>query len=470
MILKLFAELQRNQAALSRELSMRFKAASPKLSTQTSGQKRKRPLRDERKATRSSPPWLILLLAFLSLVWNGSCDRAQANSHRSELLVAITPGAAERPIYRAAFDRFRQSHPEIDLQVIEVPGNYYQKILVMIAGGNSPDVMWMGQGVAEFADRGTLLDLSDRLTNTPGISAIPSAALHSYRFRGKQYGVPFGIDTQFIVYNKELFRRAGIPLPSADWDYQQFISSAKALTVDRDGDGKPERFGFCGELDASLFNARFIDPDSNQPTCNTPAMLEYLHTNLDLYLKHKVAVRGKEAGEGTLDDNLTLFRQGRVAMMLMMTWDLPFIRERLSDMDWDVATNPRVHTQAQWGSTQAMVISSRTKHPEQAWLLCQEFLGSEFQTAMAPYVIPSNQDVAASTLRAQRQPANADALLAAARGIEVDPRVPHLSELIKYWYDARESVWCGQSTPEEAMTRADAQISRAIREFSEASQ
>jgi multiple sugar transport system substrate-binding protein len=398
------------------------------------------------------------------------CDQKDAGSDRARLIVAITPGALERPIYRAAFDRFRAGHPDIAVEVIEVPGNYYQKILVMIAGGNSPDLMWMGQGVGEFADRGTLLDISDRIAGTPGITEIPPAALNTYRFRGKQYGVPFGIDTQFIVYNRELFRRASLPFPSRDWDFKQFMDAAQKLTIDRDGDGRPEQFGFCGELDASLFKACFIEPESGKPTCNTPEMLKYLHTNLDLYHRHKVAVRGKEAGEGTLDDNLTLFRQGRVAMMLMMTWDLPFIRERLSDMDWDVTGNPRVDRQAQWGSTQAMVISSRTRYPDQAWQLCQEFLGEEFQSQMAPYVIPSNQRIASGILHEQRQPPSADALLSAARNISVDPRVPHLSELIKYWYDARESVWCGQSTPEEAMSRADAQIHRASREFEGANQ
>jgi ABC-type glycerol-3-phosphate transport system substrate-binding protein len=85
---------------------------------------------------------------------------------------------------------------------------------------------------------------------------------------------------------------------------------------------------------------------------------------------------------------------------------------------------------------------------------------------MAPFVVPSKQSIAAHVLGEQRQPANRDALLYATQHMCADPRIPHLSELIKYWYDARESVWCGQATPEQAMSRADSQINRALREFS----
>ena len=206
--------------------------------------------------------------------------------------------------------------------------------------------------------------------------------------------------------------------------------------------------------------------DRTHATCDSPEMMRYLHTNLDLYAKNHWALPGKESGHGTLEDGLTLFRQGRVAMMLMFTWDLPFLRSRLQDMDWDIVCNPRIARQSHWGSSQAIVVSSETRHPREAWLLNKAFLADEFERDASSFVIPANLMIAREVLAEGRgKPAHSTAMLKAVESLAPDPVVPHLSELIQYWYDARQGVWTGNATPEQAMAKAQRQVDRAIREF-----
>jgi multiple sugar transport system substrate-binding protein len=369
----------------------------------------------------------------------------------------------EEKIYQAAVDRFIAKRPDVEVELLPITGDYYHKVLVMIAGRNAPDLMWMGQGFAEFAQRGALLDVSQRIAMDVDTSRFVPQTLDWYRFRDKQFGIPFAIDTQFILYNCKQFDDAQIPRPNDDWDVAQFLTAARALTKDLDGDGKIDRYGFSGELDPATFGAEYIAPDGSKALCNAPPMIDYLQTNLDLIHKHKVAVTGKGGGDNTLDDVISLFRQEKVGMALMFTWDLPFLREKLADMDWDIVPNPKVRTRGHWGSSRAVVISSDTRHPEEAWQLCQEFFGEEFQRAMSHTIVPSDMRVAEQMIAANKEkPQNMRALLACARTAQVVPRLPGITELMQFWYDARDSVRDGRATPQEAMTRAEFEINRAI--------
>ena len=64
------------------------------------------------------------------------------------------------PHYESAIAKFEAEHPQIEVELLTVAGNYYDKVLLMIAGRNAPDLIWMGQGFVEFAERGALLGKS----------------------------------------------------------------------------------------------------------------------------------------------------------------------------------------------------------------------------------------------------------------------------------------------------------------------
>jgi multiple sugar transport system substrate-binding protein len=407
---------------------------------------------------------LVFAITLIAARLFAGCEKSETAGHRIRLVMTIVSAPADQPKFQAAVDRFLAKRPDVEVELLPISGNYYHKVLVMIAGRNAPDLMWMGGGFGEFAEHGALLDVSSRVAADVDTSRFVPQTLEWYKFRGKQYGVPFGIDTQFILYNRKLFDAAKLPYPTNDWDYDEFLRDAHALTKDIDGDGRTERFGFSGELDPTTFGAEYLAPDGSRALCNSPAMIDYLRTNYDLIHKERVAILGKGGGEATIDDVMTLFRQGRVAMALMFTWDLPFLREKLADMDWDIVTNPKVRTRAHWASSRAVVISADTPHPDEAWQLCREFFGEEFQRAMSDTVVPSDVRVGAEMIaRHTGRPRNVLALVDAARTGHVVPRVPNVTELMQLWNDARDRVRDGRATPQQAMADAEAAIDRMIK-------
>jgi multiple sugar transport system substrate-binding protein len=359
-----------------------------------------------------------------------------------------------------------RTHPDIDVQILNIPANYYQKLLVMIAGRNAPDLMWMGQSLAEFVERDALLDVTGRVETDVDLSRFRAEPVEWYRRNGRLYGVPFGLDMKFMAYNAELFDEAGLPYPSNDWTFEEFLRAAQGLTrrAGTDADGRVERYGFRGAIGTSLFGAEVIAADGKRPLCESPEMLRYLRVNLDLAEKYNVSPRGRQTMHEAVEDDIALFRQGRVAMIPMSTWRLPFMREQCAEMNWNVVTNPSVDgRRSHFGSSHAIVISSATRHPHEAWLVTKFLLSPRFQRSMATIAFPTDREVARQVVAEnQQKPANLAALLKASESLHPNPRVAHLTEIMALWQDACESVWIGRATPEQAMARAARQIDRAI--------
>jgi len=401
------------------------------------------------------------LLTVLFLLFSG-CGPASPRDGKVHLVVTLPADQLTKPIYETVVTDFERRHPNIAVELISIPRDYYGKVLVMIAGRDAPDLMWMGQGFTEFATRGVFLDISERLAAEVDMKEFLPQALSWYRIAGKQYGVPFGVDMEFIVYNKALFDRAAVPYPSDDWDVWELLEKAKKLTKDLDGDGRTDQYGFRGRIDPSAFGAEILARDGSRALCNSPEMIECLKFNLDLVFKWKVAPLPDEMDQEGLDD-YAIFRQGRAAMMKMYTWNLPFLRKRCGDVDWDIVCSPKARQPGRWASSQAVLISADTRHPDEAWLLCREFFGDTFMEAMASRGLPPNLRVAREYIARNRQrPANLAALLKGAGSLHPFPRVPHLNELLAHYWAAVSAVYAQRATPEEAMARAEKEIRRAV--------
>jgi len=408
---------------------------------------------------------LVALLVGIGVAWvimGRGAGRYARGTKRVRLVLTIAGGLRERPLYEGAAREFMDAHPDVEVETRVVGGRYYQKILVMMAGRVAPDLMWMGQSFSEFAERGAFLDITDRVAKEVDTRHFLPQALNWYRMNGRQLGIPFAVDIQFLVYNKALFDKAGVAYPTADWDFAEFLDKAKRLTLDKDEDGRIDQYGFKGELDRSVFGAQFISPDGRRAQCNTPEMLEFLQTNLDMAYKHHIVPTPEEGQQEGLD-NYTLFAQGRVAMMVMYTWNLPWLADRFADVDWDLALNPKVKQRGQWASSQAIVIAADTRHPDEAWELCKVFFGEKFQKGMSFRGMPSNLKVARDVIASHRgKPASLGLLHTAKDFLYPTPRVPHLQELQSLWRQGCATAWARRATPAEAMARAQRQVTRAI--------
>ena len=133
--------------------------------------------------------------------------------------------------FQKVIDAFQAANPGVTIEATRYAYNDFKTaILTAIAGGDVPDtarmdIVW----VSEFASQGALMQLDGAL---PGFDAISTSVfpgpLATNKFNGHYYGLPQDTNTQVLLYNKDLFDKAGITTPPATME--EFAADACKLT------------------------------------------------------------------------------------------------------------------------------------------------------------------------------------------------------------------------------------------------
>jgi multiple sugar transport system substrate-binding protein len=137
-------------------------------------------------------------------------------------------------VFNKLVDQFNATHPKIhvDSQVGAPSDALLQKVTTALAGGKYPDMAYVfGPNVANLARSPKALDLTEAV-KAPGWNwdDFFAAARTAVTIDGKVRAVPAVIDSLAVVYNKKLFKQAGIPAPKAGWTWDDYVATAKKLT------------------------------------------------------------------------------------------------------------------------------------------------------------------------------------------------------------------------------------------------
>jgi multiple sugar transport system substrate-binding protein len=134
---------------------------------------------------------------------------------------------------------FNESHPKIqvDSQVGALADNLYSKTTAALAGGKYPDVVYQfGPNVPSLARSPKSVDLTAAVKGEGwDWEDFYPPAREAVTVGGEVHGVPAVIDSLAVVYNKKLFKEAGIPAPKAGWTWDDYRAIAKRLTDKADG-------------------------------------------------------------------------------------------------------------------------------------------------------------------------------------------------------------------------------------------
>lgn len=287
----------------------------------------------------------------------------------------------EKSIFEKLIASFEEKYPHVTVKYTSVPpGEYSQKLTTLISSGKAPDVFYVGGSeFYRFAEAGTVLNVQPYLNETDLFDPdnVWSQALDRYRYDGAKvgsgdlYGLPKDVGPWAFVYNKDLFDDKGITPPSAvagEWTWDDLLDAAKQLTVDENGDGKPEQYGVAAySLESAVWanGGNFIDYDTGQVLVNEQAFYDAMQFVADLTLVHGVSpnVEAEQSMNG-----YTRFLNGQLAMFAMGPWDQPAFWEL--PFNWDIAAwpaSPTTGETATWLGSMGFAISNKSKHPQEAF-------------------------------------------------------------------------------------------------------
>ncbi|HWG85875.1 MAG TPA: extracellular solute-binding protein [Deinococcales bacterium] len=200
--------------------------------------------------------------------------------------------------------------PGLTIRSEESPPNEAQR-LVDIAAGTAADIWYQdASSLAKFAASGNLLDMRKCLPLVPALKLDrfwPNVLKIHQQPDGAIYGLPDGFTPMVIYYNPEVFAKYKVPVPKADWTWNDLVRTAQLLTVDKNGRNATQA-GF-DENNVATWGFRVrkfpfewvyrlwqnggdvLSPDGTTASgyLDSPASIEAIQFQQDLVYKYKVA-------------------------------------------------------------------------------------------------------------------------------------------------------------------------------------
>lgn len=291
---------------------------------------------------------------------------------------------SEVDILKPILSDFENENPDIKVDFMHIPQNYFQKIHLLFASNTAPDVIFINnQYLPVYANAGLIEELH-------ASNGFYPKSLEALSLNGKLYAIPRDVSNLVIYYNKNIFDKKHIPYPSANWTFDDFLKTAQKLT-------DQNTFGISFEEDPLFYlpylmsNGGGFLPDE----INKPESQNALNFYADLRNKYHVAPLKSESASATMAQ---LFLQERLGMYLSGRWMVPKFREE-AKFDWDIAQFPK-------GTKGSIVpldasgwaVSKSSKHKQEALKLVN-FLSSKESSEKfteSGLIVPAREEVANS--------------------------------------------------------------------------
>lgn len=293
--------------------------------------------------------------------------------------------AATEARSQALVDAYNASHQnQIELRI--VPTDDYQTIVGAAAGSGalpdlfSADVVFM----PNWTSQGLFTDLTDRIASLPFVDQVAAAHIDASTWDGVQYGLPFIIDLSVWMYNKELFRQAGLDPEQPPTTLAEFDAAARA--VDALGGDISGTFygGSCGGC--NVFTWWPISWADGEPVMNPEGTESYLNseTMRTIYSTFRALHEDGITAPGTQEEQgptwIGFFPQGNIGIMPMPASLQGMANDNLLDEDIGVTPIAGIDGgQSTFVGGDSIGISRDSDKVDQAWNFLAWLLDDEAQ-------------------------------------------------------------------------------------------
>ncbi len=323
-----------------------------------------------------------------------ACSGCKSGEERSAHATASGPlrlqvfgDAPELNAYKDLIAAFQASAPDVKVELIPVATqkDHMAKLASSLPDGDPPDLFLINfRRYGQFAAQGVLEPLGPRLTERGRFREedFYEPAIEAFRYDGTLVCAPRNTSSLAVYYNRTLFKEAGLPLPGAAWTWAEFLTAAKALTRDTNGDGKSDVYGL-GFEPALIRLAPFVwqaggdlVDDLQRPTrfmLDEPKAREALNFVRSWQATHKVV---PPLIENESEDLESRFARGGLGMFLESRRYTAALRT-VRGLDWDVAPLPRHERAATVLHADAYCMAKRSKLKDAAYRFLEFALNPE---------------------------------------------------------------------------------------------
>jgi len=308
-------------------------------------------------------------------------------------------GTEENDGVLAAVKYFEEQNSSIKVNWIQIPENYAEKTMAMVAAGTAPDTAFIYNTLFQgYAKDGLLMDITANLQADSVVGAkdyfIEPQETERCTRDGKWYGIGSCWVAPHIYYNADIFEKEGITPPSNNpdeaWDWPKFLEVSKQLTIDVSGK-HPGDSGFDPDnierwaiqwptwsipLHAAIASngGHWLNQETGLVELDKPEATEALQKVADLMLVENVAPRGA-AFQALGLTNTQMLENGKLAMAIDGSWALSWITKINAKLG--TAVCPMIKTPATDMQAHIHCGFAASKYPDQSWQWLR-FLATEY--------------------------------------------------------------------------------------------
>ncbi len=315
---------------------------------------------------------------------------------RQEITFSTWGSHSEIKVINQLIKTFEKQN-NVKVNLIHIPQNYFQKLHLLFASNQAPDVIFLNNYYLKiYNDANKLLDLSPFFQEEIDRDVFFKNSTKSLSVDGDLYAVPRDISNVVVFYNKDLFDKYKIKYPDENWTYNDLFKIGKLF--------KQNNMYAIGIEDAPVFwepilwaNNGAIFNEKGELEINTVNSLSALAWFVELRTKHGFSPSVEELSNKTMAQ---LFLNQEIAMHVSGRWLVPRYRQE-AKFDWDIVNLPHGIAGSVSGSdTSGWAISRQTQNLELSikfvkYLSSYDVISEITKTGL---ITPARRDVAYSSV------------------------------------------------------------------------
>lgn len=238
-------------------------------------------------------------------------------------------------------------------------GAYSENLFTAVMGGGGPDTAaWKLTATPLFTANNLLAKLDDYIANWSDKDDIDDNIYNIMKEAGGKdeiYVMPWNIQVLYVYYRPSIFEKAGVSVPTT---YEEFLDAVKKCTLDTNGDGKTDVYGFGmrgAKGGQEPWGSFIYGRGGNFEDLNSEQAVAGMQDFIDLYKNGYVPPTATQDGFNEIIAN---FKSGKTAMTIHHTGSSADMVKTFSD---DVDAFPFPKGEGQWtsmGDTENVIFDS----------------------------------------------------------------------------------------------------------------
>lgn len=339
--------------------------------------------------------FFLLSIIFLLLICTGCSSKSH---YQTQITFSSWGSKTETVITKKLLAEFERQNPDINVEFIHTPTNYFQKLHLLFAANLQPDVLFLNNYYfPQYHHYELLENLTPYFQKEIDEGIFFPQALTAFERNGCLYAIPRDVSNVVVYFNKDLFDEYKLTYPTFNWTYSEMIKTARNFKTEQHN----EKIYGISFSDKAVFWLPFlavnVKKQSNLMSFLTEKKaLDVLQEYADLPNIYGVAPLKKHLSGQT---QAQIFMNGKMAMFIGGRWNIPKFLD-IEDFKWDVVPFPSGDATPYTAPIDASgwAISKKSKNKEAALKLLKFLTSAESIATFSSsgLIVPARKDITKS--------------------------------------------------------------------------